>query len=62
MDFFGDELLTLREAALVMKTSIRNMKRLIYHKKLLATKVGCQWRVKKSEISSYLEINAPRFR
>jgi len=62
MDLYGDELLTTREAAEILKTSVCNLKRMIYEQKIRATKVGCQWRVKKSEITSYLEINTPRFR
>lgn len=62
MDLYGDELLTLRETAAILKTSIRNLKRMIYQGKILATKVGVQWRVRKSEISSYLEMNSRHFR
>lgn len=62
MDFDGDELFNLHEAAAILKTSIRNLKRLIYHRKILATKVGTQWRIRKSEISSYLEVNSRYFR
>lgn len=60
MDFYGDELLTVREAAKVLNTSVPNLKRMIYAQKILACKVGWQWRIRKSEINTYIEINTPR--
>jgi len=55
---FHDELLKAREAATVLKTSVANVKRMIYAGKLIACKVGSQWRIRKSELTTYLEINA----
>jgi len=58
MDPFEDELFKLREAAEFLKTSVPNMKRMIYAGKITASKVGCQWRIRKSELISYLEVNS----
>lgn len=59
LDLYGDEILTVREAAALLKCSVPNIKRMIYARKLIASKLGKNWRIKKSEISSYLDINAP---
>ena len=60
MDLYGDEILTLREAASLLKTSIPNLKRMIYAGKIRASKLASRWRLRKSEIASYLEINSVR--
>ncbi len=62
MELYGDELLTTREAAGILKTSVCNLKRMIYERKIRAVKVGWQWRIRKSEISTFLEINSPKER
>jgi excisionase family DNA binding protein len=60
MDLYGDEILTLREAASLLKTSVSNLKKMIYAGKIIASKVGWQWRVKRSEIATFLDINTPK--
>jgi excisionase family DNA binding protein len=57
MDLYGDELLTTEEAAQILKTSVWNVKKMIYRGKLIASKMGWQWRIKKSEISTFMEIH-----
>ena len=52
------ELLRIREAAAILKVSASNVKRMIRAGKLLASKVGKQWRIPKSEVVTYLEINS----
>jgi len=60
MDLYGDELLTTREAARILKTSVWNVKRMIYNDKIQAAKMGWQWRIQKAEIASFLKINPPK--
>jgi len=55
------ELLRLKEAASILRVSDSNVKRMIRAGKLLASKVGKQWRIPKSEVITYLEINQSTF-
>jgi excisionase family DNA binding protein len=55
------ELLRLKEVASILKVSESNVKRMIRAGKLLASKVGKQWRIPKSEVVTYLEINQSSF-
>ncbi len=57
MDIFEDKLFKIGEIAEMLNTSTSNVRRLIRDQKLQALRVGSQWRVRKSEIFTYLEIN-----
>lgn len=53
-----DELYTVSEAANYLKLSIKTIYKLISTGKLLASKVGDRtWRIKKSDIETYLQAN-----
>ena len=47
-------LLTLREAAQMLQVSPRTLQRLIRKNDLLAFKVGCQWRVRESQLAQWI--------
>ncbi|MCL1882547.1 MAG: helix-turn-helix domain-containing protein [Defluviitaleaceae bacterium] len=49
-----DEILTIHEAAKYLKISGKTIRRLISNKLLVASKVGNTWRIRKSDIDSYL--------
>ena len=49
-----DELYTVEQAAEYLKVSTKTVRRLIKANKLLASKVGGSWRIKKIDIENYL--------
>jgi len=49
-----DEILTIHEAAEYLKISDKTIRRLTSNKLLVASKVGNTWRIRKSDIDSYL--------
>lgn len=53
----GDELLTIEQTAFYLKVSDKTVRRLISCEKLVASKVGGSWRIKKSNIELYLVKN-----
>jgi excisionase family DNA binding protein len=53
----ADQLLTVREAASLLRCSVLTIKRFIYAGKLPASKMGGQWRIHKSDIFTLLEVN-----
>jgi len=55
----NDEILTVKQAAEYLKLSVRSVHKLIANKKLLASQISIRsWRVKKSDIDSFLIENA----
>ena len=48
------KLLTLAEAAGILKISKRTLHRMIQHRQIPAFKVGGQWRTKKEVLDNYL--------
>jgi excisionase family DNA binding protein len=54
----NDEILTVKETAEYLKLSDRSVHKLIADNKLLASQIGTRsWRVKKSDIDSFLVEN-----
>jgi excisionase family DNA binding protein len=54
-----DEIMTVKQAAEYLKLSVRSVHKLIADKKLLASQVSVRsWRVKKTDIDSFLVKNA----
>ena len=51
----GLRLLTLPEAAELLHVSTRTLQRMIRRKDLPAFKVGGQWRVRESQLTSWIE-------
>lgn len=49
-----DELYTVEQAAKYLKVSTKTIRRLIKADKLLASKVGGAWRIRKIDIEKYL--------
>ncbi|MBE5887059.1 MAG: helix-turn-helix domain-containing protein [Lachnospiraceae bacterium] len=49
-----DELYTVEQAAIYLKVSTKTIRRLIKNEKIIASKVGGRWRIKKSDIEGYL--------
>ncbi len=49
-----DELYTVEQAAIYLKVSTKTIRRLIKNEKIIASKVGGRWRIKKSDIEKYL--------
>jgi excisionase family DNA binding protein len=57
--YMSDEILTVKQAAEYLQLSVRSIHKLIADKKLLASQIGTRsWRVKKSDINSFLVENA----
>ena len=55
----GDEVLTIKQATEYLKLSTRSVHKLIADKKILASQVSVRsWRIKKSDIDSFLAENA----
>jgi excisionase family DNA binding protein len=55
----GDEILTVKQAATYLKLSVRSVHKLIADKKLLASQVSVRsWRIKRTDIDSFLVKNA----
>ncbi|MDD3049444.1 MAG: helix-turn-helix domain-containing protein [Bacilli bacterium] len=50
-----DELYTVEQAAEYLKVSSKTIRRLIKSEKLLASKVGGAWRIRKNDIENYLD-------
>ena len=48
-------LLTIAEAAELLQVSTRTLKRLIHTKELPAKKVGHQWRINESQLTSWIQ-------
>lgn len=49
-----DELYTVEQTATYLKVSTKTIRRLIKSEKIIASKVGGRWRIKKSDIEEYL--------
>ena len=47
--------LTIKEAAVILRMSQRTVQRLIQRKELPSFKVGGQWRLRESEVAKWLE-------
>ena len=55
----SDEILTVKQTTEYLKVSDRSVHKLIADKKLLASKVGLRsWRIKRTDIESFLQANA----
>jgi excisionase family DNA binding protein len=50
-----DELLTTAEVAARLKVTRQTVQRLIHDGKLVASRVGREWRVKRSELDAFLK-------
>ena len=48
-------LLTIKEAAVILRMSQRTVQRLIQRKELPSFKVGGQWRLRESQVAKWLE-------
>ena len=50
------KLLTLAEAAIILKISKRTLHRMIQHRQIPAFKVGGQWRILESRFQEWVEV------
>ncbi len=55
-----NDILTVEEAAKLLKLSTKTIYRLIEDKTLRASKLGRSWRIRKSDIDDYLDSNTNR--
>ena len=51
-----DEVLTVKEAAALLKTSLQQIRRMIQSGELPAVKVGREWRIPRESISDLLDL------
>lgn len=55
----NDEIFTIKQTADYLKLSSKTIHKLIRYKKLIASEVGIRsWRIKKSDIDTFLRANA----
>ena len=52
-----NDIMTISQAATYLQVCQKTVRRLIDSKKLVASKVGNTWRIKKADIEKYLEEN-----
>lgn len=52
-----NDIMTISQAATYLQVCQKTVRRLIDNKKLVASKVGNTWRIKKTDIERYLEEN-----
>lgn len=52
-----NDIMTISQAATYLQVCQKTVRRLIDNKKLVASKVGNTWRIKKADIEKYLEEN-----
>ena len=53
-----NDILTIEEAAELLKLSTKTIYRMVRENKLKASKIGRVWRIKKSDIDDYLSQNS----
>lgn len=53
----NDEILTVKETAVLLKTTRQQIRKMIANEELPAVKVGREWRVLKSGIMEFFETN-----
>jgi len=54
----NDEILTVAQTATYLKVTDKTVLKLINGEKILASKVGRNWRIKLSDINAYLSANS----